>query len=145
MCIPSFPCLITFIGMHPFEHLPDSSHLTPEIFITWDTGNSEELIPYGNKTSVDGWHHIQFSGGKESPRKFELTLFWSVKTMPSADNVDRTVIQDQRPLLKLRTDVNRLTPKAERVLAKLPTWCSLFGKSTSPLTLAFLSSLPVNF
>lgn len=108
-------------------------------------GNSEELIPYGNKTSVDGWHHIQFSGGKESPRKFELTLFWSVKTMPSADNVDRTVIQDQRPLLKLRTDVNRLTPKAERVLAKLPTWCSLFGKSTSPLTLAFLSSLPVNF
>lgn len=107
-------------------------------------GNSEELIPYGNKTSVDGWHHIQFSGGNDSPRKFELTLFWSVKSMPSADNVDRT-IQDQRPLLKLRTDVDRLTPKAERVLAKLPAWCSLFGKSTSPLTLAFLSSLPVNF
>ncbi|KAG5239711.1 endoplasmic reticulum metallopeptidase [Salix suchowensis] len=110
----------------------------------WDTGNSDELIPYGNKTSVDGWHDIQFSGGKESPRKFELALFWSVKTTPSADNVDRT-LHDHRPLLKLRTDVDRLTPKAERVLAKLPPWCSLFGKSTSPLTLAFLSSLPVNF
>ncbi|CAK7325464.1 unnamed protein product [Dovyalis caffra] len=107
-------------------------------------GNSEELIPSGNKSSVDGWHHIQFSGGKESPRKFELVLFWLEKTTHSPDNLERT-IQDQRPLLKLRTDADRLTPKAERVIEKLPTWCSPFGKSTSPLTLAFLSSLPVKW
>lgn len=110
------------------------------IFLILNTGNSEELVPFGNKSSIDGWHIIQFSGGKDAPRKFELTLFWFKKSMQSTHNAD-----DQRPLIKLRTDVDQLTPKAELVLAKLPAWCSLFGKSTSPYTLAFLSSLPVKF
>ncbi|XP_021625516.1 uncharacterized protein LOC110624616 isoform X2 [Manihot esculenta] len=109
------------------------------------TGNSDELVPFGNKSSTDGWHIIQFSGGKEAPRKFELTLFWVKKPMKSAHSVDEQTTEEQQPLLKLRTDVDRLTPKAERVLKKLPEWCSQFGKSTSPYNLAFLSSLPVDF
>ena len=44
-------------------------------------------------------------------------------------------------LLRLRTDMNRLA----RILKNLPSWCSLFGKSTSPFTLAFLTSLPTDF
>ncbi|KAJ4846680.1 hypothetical protein Tsubulata_019727 [Turnera subulata] len=104
-------------------------------------GNSEELVPLGNKSSTDGWHIIQFSGGRQSPRKFELTFFWAKSDMHGEVEQEKA----QRPLLKLRTDVDRVTPKVERVLEKLPAWCSLFGKSTSPHTLAFLSSLPVNF
>lgn len=101
--------------------------------------NNEELVPTGNKTNADGWHIIQFSGGKNAPRKFDLTLHWVknyTKTAREGETLDR-------PLLKLRTDVDRLTPKTERVLEKLPSWCSLFGKSTSPHTLSFLSSLRV--
>ncbi|KAM7264307.1 hypothetical protein ACFE04_001990 [Oxalis oulophora] len=97
-------------------------------------GDSEELVLLGDKSSVDGWHIIQFSGGKDAPTKFDLSLIWAKTSQPNGE-----------PLLKLRTDVDRLTPKAERVLSKLPQWCSLFGKSTSPHTLAFLSSLPVDF
>ncbi|XP_058094474.1 uncharacterized protein LOC131240342 isoform X2 [Magnolia sinica] len=106
-------------------------------------GNSEELVPLGNKTSVDGWHTIQFSGGKNAPMKFEITLFWfKNSTRPAREN-EQHQQEDFHLLLKLRTDVNRITPKTARVLEKLPSWCSLFGKSTSPYTLAFLSSLPV--
>uniref|UniRef100_A0A2N9F291 Vacuolar membrane protease n=1 Tax=Fagus sylvatica TaxID=28930 RepID=A0A2N9F291_FAGSY len=106
--------------------------------------NSEELVPFGVKSSIDGWHVIQFSGGKNAPTIFDLTLVWKVDSARFANKVDGQR-GEQRPLLKLRTDVNRLTPKIERVLERLPSWCSLFGKSTSPYTLAFLSSLPVNF
>ncbi|WCJ19324.1 Vacuolar membrane protease [Euphorbia peplus] len=109
------------------------------------TGNSEELVPFGNKTSVDGWHIIQFAGGRLSPRKFVLTLQWANKSMKPADDVASGSNKDQQPLLKLRTDIDEITPKAERVLEKLPKWCSQFGKSSSPYNLAFLSSLPVNF
>lgn len=98
--------------------------------------NSEELIPVDKKSGVDGWHIIQFSGGKNAPRLFDLTLYWRSGSTQSTDNGF---------LLKLRTDVNRLTPITERILEKLPRWCSLFGKSTSPLTLAFLRNLPINF
>ncbi|OVA10130.1 Peptidase M28 [Macleaya cordata] len=106
--------------------------------------NSEELVQIGNKNGVDGWHIIQFSGGKNAPTKFDLTLFRAKNSTRSTRNAngDR---RDQNLLLKLRTDVNRWTPKAERVLKKLPKWCSMFGKSTSPQALAFLSSLPVDF
>lgn len=107
-------------------------------FSASDVGNSE-LIPLGNKSSVDGRHTIQFSGGKNAPTKFDMTLFW-VKN--STHKVSEHISED---LLKLRTDVDRLTPKAEQVLMKLPPWCSLFGKSTSPHMLAFLTSLPVVF
>ncbi|KAG5533206.1 hypothetical protein RHGRI_027425 [Rhododendron griersonianum] len=105
--------------------------------------STEELIPLGGKSSVDGWHIIQFSGGKNAPKTFELSLYWANNSTKVIQQNDKRT--DRHLLLKLRTDVDRLTPKAERVLEKLPSWCSLFGKSTSPHTLAFLSSLPVNF
>ncbi|XP_059628313.1 uncharacterized protein LOC132271067 isoform X2 [Cornus florida] len=101
--------------------------------------NSEELVPLGDKNSIKGWHIIQFSGGKKSPTRFNLTLLWA------KNSAKLTHMKDPHLLLKLRTDVDRLTPKTETVLRKLPSWCSLFGKSTSPMTLAFLTSLPVNF
>ncbi|XP_010253689.1 PREDICTED: endoplasmic reticulum metallopeptidase 1 isoform X2 [Nelumbo nucifera] len=106
-------------------------------------GNSEELVPVGNKNGVNGWHIIQFSGGKISPRMFNVTLFW-LNNSTRLTNKSDTEKKDPY-LLKLRTDVDRLTPKAKRILMKLPPWCSLFGKSTSPHTLAFLSKLPVDF
>ncbi|KAL3520708.1 hypothetical protein ACH5RR_018857 [Cinchona calisaya] len=104
---------------------------------------SKELISLGGKSSVDGWHIIQFSGGKKAPTKFNLTLFWT-----NENHSQMTSKEDSRkddPLLKLRTDVDRLTPQTQDVLVKLPPWCSLFGKSTSPFTFAFLSSLPIAF
>ncbi|KAI3913589.1 hypothetical protein MKW92_043245 [Papaver armeniacum] len=103
--------------------------------------NSKELVQIGNSGGVDGWHIIQFSGGKNSPTKFDFSLFWSQNSTRST----QTPNKNKGPLLKLRTDVDRWTPKAERVLSKLPKWCSLFGKSTSPQGLAFLTSLPVDF
>ncbi|KAJ8533714.1 hypothetical protein K7X08_007038 [Anisodus acutangulus] len=102
----------------------------------------EELVPIGDKSNVDGWHIIQFSGGKKAPRKFSLTLFWADNHTLKSHKKDSNT---EQPLLKLRTDVDRITSPTETVLGKLPQWCSLFGKSTSPLTLAFLSSLPINF
>ncbi|KAL5569318.1 hypothetical protein UlMin_025893 [Ulmus minor] len=114
-----------------------------EDFTFKDGGNSDELVPVGNKSSVDGWHIIQYSGGKNAPTKFDLTLFWNKNSSRSTPKVDME--GEDRPLLKVRTDFNRITPKVKRVLMKLPPWCSLFGKSTSPHTLAFLSSLPVTF
>lgn len=104
------------------------------------SGESEELVPMGDKSTLHGWHLIQFSGGKSAPTKFDLVLVW-------AENSTRLTAQasenSEKYLLKLRTDVNRLTPKADRVLMKLPSWCSLFGKSGSPYTLAFLAGLPI--
>ncbi|KAF5192188.1 endoplasmic reticulum metallopeptidase [Thalictrum thalictroides] len=99
--------------------------------------NSVELVSVDHKTAVDGWHIIQFSGGKEAPTEFNLTLFW-VKNSPVLTQ------KPDGPLVKLRTDLNRVTPKAYSVLQKLPPWCSIFGKSTFPHSLAFLTSLPVD-
>nr|GEV08702.1 endoplasmic reticulum metallopeptidase 1 isoform X1 [Tanacetum cinerariifolium] len=110
---------------------------TIEDFRLKDAENGEELIQIGAKTSSDGWHIIQYSGGRNAPKRFDLTLYW-------AKNQSQ-VKKDHDLLLKLRTDVDRLTPKVKRVLDKLPSWCSLFGKSTSPHTLAFLSSLRIDF
>ncbi|OMP06492.1 Peptidase M28 [Corchorus capsularis] len=106
--------------------------------------NSEEIVPADGKNSVDGWHIIQVSGGKNAPTKFDLTLFW-VKNSTKQSGKTPGHEEGQRPLLKLRTDLDDITPKVETVLEKLPPWCSLFGKSTSPHTLSFLSSLPINF
>lgn len=104
--------------------------------------NGVEVVPLGGKTGVDGWHTIQFAGGKNSPTKIHLNLVWaSNATHPRGERYQA----GSDLLLKLRTDVNRVTPTVARVLDKLPSWCSLFGKSTSPYTLAFLTSLPVNF
>lgn len=113
------------------------------VHIACIAGNSVELVPVGNMTAVDGWHTIQFSGGKNALTRFEITLFW-LKSPAHLSHTDEQQ-QEESPLLKLRTDLNRVTPKTGRVLEKLPSWCSLFGKSTSPYALAFLSSLPINF
>ncbi|GMI84843.1 hypothetical protein like AT5G20660 [Hibiscus trionum] len=97
---------------------------------------SEEIVPADGKRSVDGWHILRASGGKNAPTRFELTLFW----------LQNSTRSEQRPLLNLRTDLpGVVTPRAEAVLQKLPPWFSLFGKSTAPHTLSFLTSLPVNF
>ncbi|XP_019262309.1 PREDICTED: endoplasmic reticulum metallopeptidase 1 [Nicotiana attenuata] len=105
-------------------------------------GGPEELVPIGDKSNADGWHIIQFSGGKKAPRKFSLMLFWANNHTRKSQKKDSNT---EQPLLKLRTDVDRITSPTETVLKKLPQWCSLFGKSTSPLTLAFLSSLSIDF
>ncbi|KAL8159847.1 hypothetical protein V2J09_001384 [Rumex salicifolius] len=106
-------------------------------------GDTEELVPLGNKGSVDGWHIIQFAGGKKSPNKFTITLHWAKNWSSPSKEDDGS--ENTRPLLKLRTDVNRLTPKVKKIMSKLPSWCSLFGKSTSPYNLAFLANLPIHF
>lgn len=106
--------------------------------------NSEEVVPLGGKIQADGWHIIQFSGGKSSPTKFYMNLSWVNDTKHSSEK-GYGARDGSSPLLKLRTDVNRITPQTARVLEKLPPWCALFGKSTSPYTLAFLTSLPVDF
>ncbi|XP_051121228.1 uncharacterized protein LOC127244779 isoform X2 [Andrographis paniculata] len=101
----------------------------------WKEANSSnDLIPRGEKSVLDGWHTIQFAGGVDSSKKFKLSLFW-FKNGPQTSSDD--------PLLKLRTDVERNTPITQTVLDKLPVWCTLYGKSTSPHTLSFLTSLPV--
>uniref|UniRef100_A0A1D1YA17 Vacuolar membrane protease n=2 Tax=Anthurium amnicola TaxID=1678845 RepID=A0A1D1YA17_9ARAE len=107
-------------------------------------GDSRELVPLNNKTNVDGWHIIQFSGGKDSPTKFDLMLIWSKNATHSLQRASQGK-EDSHLLLKLRTDVNRITPKTARILEKLPPWCALFGKSTSPYTLSFLTSLAIDF
>ncbi|KAH6763572.1 Zn-dependent exopeptidases superfamily protein [Perilla frutescens var. hirtella] len=100
--------------------------------------DSEELIPLGEKSSVDGWHTIQFSGGRKSPTKFQLSLFWS-------RNGTQTTSARDELLLRFRADVvDTVTPPVENILRKLPLWCSLYGKSSSPHTVAFLSNLPVS-
>ncbi|XP_021717686.1 endoplasmic reticulum metallopeptidase 1-like isoform X2 [Chenopodium quinoa] len=106
------------------------------------SGDHKELVPMSNKSSTGGWHVIQFSGGKNAPTKFDLTLQWIKNSVRSRSHANTNA---QKYLIKLRTDINRLTPKSERVLMKLPSWCSLFGKSTSPSTLAFLTALPIDF
>lgn len=101
---------------------------------------SDELVPIGGgKSSVDGWHIVQFAGGKNSPTRFHFNLIWR------NNETHRNHLGNSPLLLKLRTDVDRITPTVARVLEKLPPWCSLFGKSTSPYTLAFLTSLPADF
>ncbi|GAB2222731.1 hypothetical protein Droror1_Dr00016855 [Drosera rotundifolia] len=106
------------------------------------TGDSEELIELGKKSTVDGWHVIQFAGGKNAPTKFNLTLHWAGNSTKVPEKPDG--LGESKYLLKLRTDVDRVTPKADSVLNKLPPWCAIFGKSTSPFALSFLASLPAD-
>ncbi|XP_066369448.1 uncharacterized protein [Miscanthus floridulus] len=105
--------------------------------------DSEKIVLLGDKSEIDGWHTIQFAGGKNSPTKFQLTLYWSNKATEASQR-DAKQAADAPILIKLRTDVNRVTPQVARVLEKLPRWCTPFGKSTSPYTLAFLAALRVN-
>ncbi|XP_073128587.1 uncharacterized protein [Henckelia pumila] len=112
-----------------------------EDFQLKDAESAEELISPSEKHGVNGWHVIQFSGGKKAPTKFDLSLFWMGNHTLStpAGGINEPL------LLKLRTDLDRSTPPFKNILQKLPPWCSQFGKSTAPHTLAFLSSLPVSF
>ncbi|KAF8702733.1 hypothetical protein HU200_032561 [Digitaria exilis] len=105
--------------------------------------DSEKLVLLGDKSEVDGWHRIQFAGGKNSPTKFQLTLYW-LNSATQTSQREAKDAEDVPFLVKLRTDVNRVTPKVMKVLEKLPRWCTPFGKSTSPHTLAFLTGLRVN-
>ncbi|WVZ90740.1 hypothetical protein U9M48_037013 [Paspalum notatum var. saurae] len=105
--------------------------------------DSEKLVLLGDKSEIDGWHTIQFAGGKNSPTKFQLTLYWSSNAKQTSGRETKGAA-DLPFLVKLRTDVNRLTPQVAKVLEKLPKWCTPFGKSTSPYTLAFLTALRVN-
>ena len=105
--------------------------------------DSEKIVLLGDKSEIDGWHTIQFAGGKNSPTKFQLTLYWSNKATEASQREAKQAA-DAPILIKLRTDVNRVTPQVARVLEKLPRWCTPFGKSTSPYTLAFLTALRVN-
>ncbi|KAE9611425.1 hypothetical protein Lalb_Chr06g0162341 [Lupinus albus] len=108
------------------------------------SGRSESDIPT-----------IQFdSDAKENGRITQVSIN-TKGSVPWALAINTQEIEDfesgssthntDTPLLKLRTDVNRLTPITQRVLTNLPSWCSLFGKFTSPHTLAFLINLPINF
>ncbi|TKW05486.1 hypothetical protein SEVIR_7G179300v4 [Setaria viridis] len=106
--------------------------------------DSEKLVLLGGKSEVDGWHTIQFAGGKKSPTKFQLTLYWSNSAAQTSGRQANKEAADVPFLVKLRTDVNRVTPQVAKVLEKLPRWCTPFGKSTSPYTLAFLTGLRVD-
>lgn len=93
------------------------------------------LVPAARIVGDRGWHHIQFVTDDQGPHNFVLKLEW---------------VQDNRPrndlgldLIKVRTDVNVSTPEVAAVLERLPN-CSLFGKSTSPYTLAYLDKITVN-
>ncbi|CAE6112707.1 unnamed protein product [Arabidopsis arenosa] len=106
---------------------------------TMQVGEEEEeelMIARGEKScNEEGWHQIQFAGGKKAPTSFVLKLYKKEEEVSDEK-------KKQRPLLKLRTDLNRRTPQVQRVLQRLPPFCTMFGKSTSPFTLAFLASLP---
>lgn len=128
-----------------FESLASNMFSHLQLLISVKTANAVEVVPLGGKTHVDGWHIIQFAGGKKSPTKIHLNLIWtSNATDPSRQGYTQAQ-GSSKPLLKLRTDVNLVTPPVAMVLEKLPIWCSLFGKSNSPFTFAFLTSLPVRF
>lgn len=123
--------------------MPNTFH--PNCSLCCCTADSQELVPLGDKSQLDGWHFIQFSGGKQSPTKFYLNLRWSSSNIAHSSEKTSIKTGSSPLLLKLRTDVNKITPEVERLTEKLPQWCSPFGKSTSPYTLAFLTTLPVDF
>lgn len=102
------------------------------------SGMNEMVVPTNSIMGLDGWHHIQYvSGDLNDPRNFELTLVWSKNATTDSPATAK--------LLKLRTDVNVVTPEAASMLEKLPEWCVSFGKSTSPYSLSYLATLPAAF
>ncbi|MCO5571575.1 hypothetical protein L7F22_025319 [Adiantum nelumboides] len=105
------------------------------------SGEKEVLASRQAPESVDGWHVIQFVTDQDGPSSFELSLSWSNLTSLSWQSGLRETWH-KSALLKLRTDVNKTTFKLRRTLEKLPSWVSLFGKSTSPYPLAYLITFP---
>ncbi|KAA8539313.1 hypothetical protein F0562_026005 [Nyssa sinensis] len=57
--------------------------------------NSEELVPFGEKSSVDGWHIIQFSGGRNAPTSLSL----NVDKLPFPSRVPRSTDEPSLPFL----------------------------------------------
>ncbi|CAN8275017.1 unnamed protein product [Cochlearia groenlandica] len=108
---------------------------------TLQVGDDElMMIERDEKSSCEeGLHQIQFSGGKKAPTRFVLKLY---RKKEEVSDEDKKIKKKQGPVLKLRTDLDRVTPQVQRVLERLPLFCSMFGKSTSPFNLAFLASLP---
>ncbi|KAI5081712.1 hypothetical protein GOP47_0001455 [Adiantum capillus-veneris] len=104
-------------------------------------GEKEVLALRQAPESVDGWHIMQFVTNQDGPSNFELSLTWSGLTSVSGQNHLRETSYKSM-LLKLRTDVNKTTSKLKRTLEKLPSWVSLFGKSTSPYPLSYLITFP---
>eukprot|EP01018_Ginkgo_biloba_P031316 Gb_39788 [translate_table: standard] len=108
-------------------------------------GTREILVPEGNIDGVDGWHIIQFSSEKDGPTHFFLTLFWYHNSTNFSSQTQSHQDSKNDFVIKLRTDVNTITPKVAQTLEKLPKWCVLFGKSTSPYTLSYIYKLSINF
>ncbi|XP_024525642.1 endoplasmic reticulum metallopeptidase 1 isoform X1 [Selaginella moellendorffii] len=100
--------------------------------ITEETGTKEMLVPKDDIAGIDGVHVLQFASGKNGPHVFNIELVWQKGISAETSS---------KELLKLRTDLNVLTPDAAKTLKLLPDFCTLFGKSTSPYTLAYLSRL----
>nr|GMD30212.1 endoplasmic reticulum metallopeptidase 1 isoform X1 [Ipomoea batatas] len=128
-------------------------HITTEDATRWCLGintneiqdfqlkdESGELISRGEKNGVDGWHIMRFAGGKNSPTKFDLTLHWH-KNSSGKRVVEGS--EGEEVLVKLRADVNATTPELDKILEKMPSWLSQYGKSASPFTLAYLDTLYV--
>ncbi|KAL2653870.1 hypothetical protein R1flu_021998 [Riccia fluitans] len=110
-----------------------------EAFKLVTSSGRQVLVPAGTIVGVNGWHKLQYSSGnREGPNEFYMTLYWYPNE--TSDGVERN---RDTLVLKLRTDVNHVTPELDRVLSRLPAWCSLFGKSTSPYPLAYLAELKV--
>lgn len=106
-----------------------------------ETGEKDILAPRRAVSSVNGWHIIQFVTDQAGPSYFELSLFWSNATSSLSQSAT-SIGSEKSLLLKLRTDVNKTTPKLKRTLQKLPDWVAIFGKSTSAYPLSYLVNLP---
>ena len=94
----------------------------------------EVLVPANSIVGVAGWHQVQYTTDVNGPNNFLLSLYWSK---------NYTGNSDPTKILKLRTDVRFVTTETVKMLEKLPEWCVTFGKSTSPLSLAYLASLQI--
>jgi hypothetical protein len=95
------------------------------------------LVAGGAIVGVEGWHNVQYVTDAEGPSDFELTLLWHSRFREEPS----LIMGSETLLLKLRTDANVVTDDLAVVLEKLPAWCVLFGKSTSPYPMAYLSNL----
>jgi hypothetical protein len=101
-------------------------------------GEKEMLASMRGATSVDGWHTIQFITDQDGPSSFKLSLIFTNSMPTRMEGSD----MEENLILKLRTDVNQVTPSLERTLQKLPDWVTIFGKSTAPYPLVYLVKLP---
>ncbi|KAL3685909.1 hypothetical protein R1sor_003931 [Riccia sorocarpa] len=109
-----------------------------ESFKLETSSDRQVLVPGGKIFGVNGWHNLQYCSGKPTgPDDFYLTLYWH------PEEVSDKVVERSRDIqvLRLRTDVNHITPEFDKLVTKLPAWCTLFGKSTGPYPLAYLAEL----